>query len=73
LESIAATDFNFGVTALTSPCYTHKEFRAKPTSSLGGVSVQVNCVRKSLFYASIWRFTVQYRRLTLASNVGSVK
>ena len=34
LESIAATDFNFGVKILKSSCYTHKKFRATPTSGL---------------------------------------
>jgi len=41
-----------------------------PPSGLGGESTWVNHVRKLLFYASLWRFTIQYRRLTLASNVG---
>ena len=68
LESIVAIDLNFGVMILTSSRYTHKEFCATPASSLGGASAQVNCVQKSLFYASIWWFTVQYRRLNLASN-----
>jgi len=36
LESIAATDFYFGVMILTSSCYTHKDFCATPTSGLGG-------------------------------------
>jgi len=74
LESITATDFNFGVKILTSSsCYTCKKFRATPTSGLGGASTRVDHVQKSLFYASLWQFTVQFRRLTLASNVGSVK
>jgi len=30
LESVAATDFNFGVMILTSFCYTRKEFCATP-------------------------------------------
>jgi len=30
LESIAATDFNFGVTILTSSCSTRKEFHTTP-------------------------------------------
>jgi len=72
LESVAATDFNFGVMILTSSCYTHKEFRATPTSGLGGASAQVDRIRKSPFYASLWQFTIQYKRLTLAYN-GSVK
>jgi len=45
----------------------------RPFPGLGGASTRVNHVRKLLFYASIWQFTVQYRRLTLASNVGSGK
>jgi len=53
LESIAATDFNFGVKILTSSCYTRKEFRATPTSGLAGASAQVDGVRKSPFYASL--------------------
>jgi len=71
LESIAATDFNFGMKILTSSCYTRKKFRTTPTSGLGGASTQVNRVQKSPFYASLWQFTVRYRRLPLASNVGS--
>ena len=70
-QSIAATDF--GVMILTSSYYTHKEFCATPTSGFGRASAQVDCVRKSPFYASLWWFTVQYRRLTLAYNIGSVK
>ena len=42
-------------------------------SSLGGASTRVDHVWKLPCYASIWWFTVQYRRLTLASNVGSGK
>jgi len=70
LESIGA---NFGVKILTSSCYTCKELRAMPTSSLGGASTRVDHVQKSPFYASLWQFTVWYRMLTLPSNVGSVK
>jgi len=73
LESIAATDFYFGVMILTSSCYTHKDFCATPTSGLGGVSTWVDRVRKLPFYASLWQFTIRYRRLTLVFNVGSVK
>ena len=73
LESKAATDFNFGVKILTSSCYTRKKFHAMPTSGLGRVSMRVDRVQKSPFYASLWQFTVQYRRLTLTSNIESVK
>jgi len=65
LESITAADFNFGVKILTSSCYTRKKFSATSTSGLGGASARVNRVQKSLFYASLWQFTVRYRRLTL--------
>jgi len=58
LENIAATDFNFGVTIFKSSSYTRKDFCATPTFSLGGGSAQVNHV-----HASLWRFTIQYRRL----------
>ena len=37
-------------------------------TNLGGTSVRVDHVQKLLFYASLWRFTIQYRRLTLASK-----
>jgi len=73
LESIVATDFNFGVKILTSSCYTCKKFRATPTSGMGGASARVDRIQKLPFYASLWQFTVRYRRLTLAFNVGSVK
>ena len=73
LESIVATDFNFGVKFLTSSCYTRKKFCATSTSSMDGASSRVNRIQKLLFYASLWQFTIRYRRLTLASNVGSVK
>jgi len=46
LESIAATDFNFGMKIFTSSRYTHKEFCATCTSGFGQVSAQVNCVSK---------------------------
>jgi len=62
LESKAATDFNFGVMILTSPCYTGKEFRAMSTSGLGGASARANYIRKSPFYTSHWQLSVQYRR-----------
>jgi len=65
LESIAATEFNFGVLILTSFCCTRNEFRAMPTFGLGGSSARVDRVRKSPFCASLWQFTIWYRRLTL--------
>jgi len=60
LERIAVRDFNLGVMILTLSCYTRtrKEFRATPTSGLGGASTQVDHVRKLPFYASLWQFTV---------------
>jgi len=73
LESIAATDFNFGVKIFTSSWYTHKEFCTMFTSGFGRASTRVDRVQKLLFYASLWQFTVQYRELVLASNIGSVK
>ena len=42
-------DFNLGEMILTSACYACKEFCATPTSGLGAVSVQVDCVRKHHF------------------------
>jgi hypothetical protein len=62
-----------GMNILPSSYYTRCEFGATPISSMGGASERVDRVRKSPFYASLWRLTVQDRRLTLASNVGSVK
>ena len=73
LESIAATDVNFGVMILTSSCYTGKEFRAKSTSSLGGASARVNHVQKLPFYASLWQLSDQYRRLIIVSNVNCLQ
>ena len=61
--------FIFGVMIFTSFCNTRSEFHAKPDSGLGGASTRVDHVQKSLFYASLWRFTIRYRRLTLASNL----
>ena len=61
------------INTLTLSCYTHKEFRAPLTSAMGRVSVHIDLVQKSPFYASFWRLTVQDRRLAVASNVGSVK
>ena len=48
VESIAVTDFYFGVMILISSCYTHKEFRATPTSGLGA-SARVDHFQKSPF------------------------
>jgi len=59
LESIAATDSNFGVMILTSSCYTRKKFCAMPTSSLGRASARVNRIQKLLFYASLRQFTIR--------------
>ena len=42
-------------------------------SGVGGASVRVNRIRKSPFYASLWRLTARDRRLAVAYNVGSVK
>ena len=53
--------------------HTRKKFRAVPTSGLGRASTRVDRVRKLPFYASLWWLTIWYRRLTLASNVGSVE
>jgi len=47
LESVAASDFNFGVTTLS--CYTGKEFHTTPISGLGRVSARRSCL-KSPFY-----------------------
>ena len=66
-------NFNFGMNILPSSCYTRKEFRATPKSGMGGASAHVNRVQKSPFYASLWRITIQDRRLAVASIVGSVK
>ena len=66
-------DLNFGIIILPSSYYTHKEFRAPPISCVGGASERVDRVRKSPFYASLWRLTSWNRRLAVASNVGSVK
>ena len=46
-------------------CHAHFRF--------GGASMRVDQVQKSPFCASLWQFTARCRRLTLASNVGSVK
>jgi len=62
LESIVATDFNFGVMILTSF-----------SSGLGGASVQVDCVRKLPLYASLWWFTVWYRGLSRRPKLSSGK
>ena len=48
---------------LTLFCYTRKEFRAPPTSCIGGASMYVDCMQ----------LTTGDRRLAVASNVGSVK
>ena len=57
---------------LTLSYYTRKEFRAPPISGMDGASARVDRVRKSPFYAVLWQLTAQDRRLTVASNVGSV-
>ena len=49
MESIAATDFDFGVMILTSSFYTGKEFRTTPISGLGGVSARVDHVQNHNF------------------------
>jgi len=56
LESIAATDFNFGVMILISSCSCRKEFCAPPTSGLGGASTQVdhNCHFMPQFGSSLF-------------------
>jgi len=41
--------------------------------SLRSDGARVDHVQKSPFYVSLWQFTVRYRRLTLAYNIGSVK
>ena len=66
-------NFKPGMNILTSSCYTRCKSRAPPTSGVGGASERVDRVRKSLFYASLWRFTARDRRLAVASNVGSEK
>jgi len=71
LESIAATDFNFGVMILKSSCYTRKEFCTTPTSGLGRASTRVDRVRKLPFYAPLWQFTIQYTRLILMLDLWS--
>ena len=58
---------------LTLSYYTHKKFRAPPTSGMGRASARVDHVRKSPFYAALWQLTAQDRRLAVASNVESVK
>ena len=66
-------DLNFGMIILPSSYYTRKEFRAPPIYCVGGASAHVDRVRKSPFYASLWRLTSQDRRLAMASNIGSMK
>ena len=69
-ETIAAMDLKFGVIILPSSCYTCKQFRASPTSGMGVVSLRVEHVQKSPFYASVWQFTSRDRRLAVVSNIG---
>ena len=71
--TIAAMNFNPGMNVLTSSCYTSSKLRAPPTSGVGEANKCVDCVRKSPFYASLWRLTARNRRLAVASNIGSVK
>ena len=56
------------VNTLTLSCYACKEFRAPPTSGVGGASARVDHVRKLLFYASFWQLTV--RGLLLTCELG---
>ena len=72
LESIAATDLDFGITILSSSHYTSKEFRALAFLVWAG-RVRTSIASKSLFYALFWQLSAQDRRLVLASNVESVK
>ena len=53
--TIAATNLNFGMNILPSSCYTRKEFRAPPISSMGGAQSCVDRIRKLPFYASLWQ------------------
>ena len=48
------------------PCQSHFQYGR-------GEHTRVDRVQKSLFYASLWRLTIQDRRLAVASNIGSVK
>ena len=66
-------NFKPGMNILTSSCYTCCKSRALPTSGVGGASERANRIQKLLFYASLWQLTARDRRLTVASNVGSVK
>ena len=66
-------NFKLGMNILPSSCYTQYELRAQPITGVGGASARVDRVRKSPFYASLWRLTARDRRLAQASNVGSVK
>ena len=73
LESIAATDLNFGTIILSSSYYTRKKFQAPLISGVGEARAHIDRIRKLPFYASLWQLTARDRRLALASNVGSVK
>ena len=66
-------NFKPGMNILPSSYYTRYKLRALPSSGVGRVSKCVNCIRKSLFYASLWQLTARDRRLAVAFNVGSVK
>ena len=66
-------NFKLGMNIVPSSCYTWYVLRAPPTSGVGGANVHVDRIRKSPFYASLWRLTAQDRRLAVASDVGSVK
>ena len=66
-------NLNFGMNILQLSCYTRKEFRAPPISGVGGASERVDHIRKSPFYASLWRLTAWDRRVAVAFNIGSVK
>ena len=60
----------FDMNVRPSSCYTCYKFRATFTSCVGGVSEDVDYLRKSWFCASFWRLTAQGMRLAIASNVG---
>ena len=69
--TIAAMSFKPSMNIHSSSYYTRCKLRASPTSGVDGASVCVH-VRKSPFYAPLWRLTASDSRLTQSFNVGSV-
>ena len=70
--TVAATDLGLDMNILTSSCYTCKEFRATHITGVGRANTHIDRVQKLPFCASLWRLTIQDRRLAVHTKTLSL-